>query len=489
MLSRIWNSRFAVLLGMAVSAFCISACSDDATSPGSSNEGSSVNSGSVKKDFHGSSPVPKIVPAGTYDCSEHKCVYDGHLNPDVTYGEFLDERDDHVYKTIEIGNHIWLAQNLVFHTTSGRVSTMINERSFVLTGGYYYSPAAAADSLRTGCGLSLKDCDWDDRGICPLGFHMPSSGEVSALLKELKIEGNQNIFDKTNPTGFISGSYSIVSTPDIYFWIPLPIQEKGWDEIWCQKGCSTWGLSLNSSGAAIRCVADTAPRPFVGGSYVSTLFTAPDTVRDLNRIASEAEVDWEYGELKDERDGKVYKTITIQGREWMAENLNYDTPMKNGDFCYNDIAENCEIYGRYYTWAAAMDSVKTGCGDGVKCSPGDTVQGICPDGWRLPTYEDLRVFEENYYYQLSCATPWSAYYPSLEGFEKYHCNTYGFAMPATGLRVAPGIFSFSSTGNIILNEEVNVNQAGIGRFTTYQRPVSSTMYKWQAVPVRCIKRI
>ena len=480
MLSRIWNSRFAVLLGMAVSAFCISACSDDATSPGSSNEGSSVNSGSVKKDFHGSSPVPKIVPAGTYDCSVHKCLYDGFLNPDVTYGEFLDERDDHVYKTVEIGNRIWLAQNLVFNTASGRTFSMTNSNSFALIGGFHYTLAAAADSLRTGCGASLKDCDWDERGVCPLGFHMPTYQEASELKKILSTDENRDVFDKKNPTGFILG----LSKSNEFLLVQSPQRDTGWVELWCGNFCSIWDLGVHTYDDAIRCVADTAPRPFVGGSYVSTIKTKPDTVTNLNRIASEYEVDWEYGELKDERDGKVYKTITIQGREWMAENLNYDSPVERGDFCYNDIPENCDIYGRYYPWAAAMDSVKTGCGDGVKCSPGDTVQGICPDGWRLPTYEDLHVFDENYEYQFYCAM-----YPEDEPYQKYHCNLYGFALPAIGQLVTPGVYSYWGLGMLMLSQEKNEGEAYAAVFTTYTRPYSRYIYKWQAVPVRCIKRI
>ena len=481
MFSRLLRSRFAILLGFTVSVLCIFACSEDSGTSASANSPS--NSNGTKEVFHGQSPVPKIVSAGTYDCSEHNCVYADYLNPDITYGEFLDERDDHVYKTLEIGGHIWLAQNLVFRTKSGRTFSMFNSNSYVLKTGYNYDVAAAADTLRTGCGdtLTKADCKWDERGICPLGFHMPTYREAHDLLNELKSEENHNVFSSENPTGFITGTSD---GDNIQFWYQT---SDGWEQIWCQKYCSDWSLS-HFGKAAVRCVADTVSRPFIGGTYVSSLDVKPDTVTDLNRVASEVEVDWEYGELKDERDGKVYKTITIQGREWMAENLNYDTPMKNGDFCLNDIEENCDIYGRYYTWAAAMDSVNTGCGMGATCSVGDTVQGICPDGWRLPLSEDLRVFEENYYYNLSCATLWSGYYPSQEGYEKYHCNIYGFAMPANGLRVAPGVYSYMNSGNIILAKEYHEDHAYIGRFTSYQKPSSSTMYKWQAAAVRCIKK-
>ncbi|MFA5815607.1 MAG: FISUMP domain-containing protein [Bacteroidales bacterium] len=96
------------------------------------------------------------------------------------------------------------------------------------------------------------------------------------------------------------------------------------------------------------------------------------------------------GTFTDARDGKVYKTVTINDRIWMAQNLNIGTMINSstggdrGDgyqlnnkktekFCYKNEAANCEIYGGLYQWDEAM------------APTGEGATGICPDDWHLPT--------------------------------------------------------------------------------------------------------
>ena len=111
-----------------------------------------------------------------------------------------------------------------------------------------------------------------------------------------------------------------------------------------------------------------------------------------------------YGEMTDTRDNKTYKTVKIGDQVWMAENLNYadSTKMpslKGKSWCYDNKAENCDVTGRLYTWAAAIDSVALAndadnpqtCGYGKTCTLPAVVQGVCPSGWHLPTNDEWQT--------------------------------------------------------------------------------------------------
>ena len=103
-----------------------------------------------------------------------------------------------------------------------------------------------------------------------------------------------------------------------------------------------------------------------------------------------------YGEIIDDRDGQVYKTVEIGSQTWMAENLNYDYNYRTAhSYCY---ADSCSKYGRLYTWSATVDSAAVfstagkGCGCHASRSPsGGIVRGVCPVGWHVPSLSEFQT--------------------------------------------------------------------------------------------------
>ncbi len=128
-----------------------------------------------------------------------------------------------------------------------------------------------------------------------------------------------------------------------------------------------------------------------------------DDVRIYNRALSEEEVErlyregdrwtvmdhvWNCGDyITDERDNEVYSTVQIGEQCWLAEDLRYDDGCSGNT--WNDTApfNACGLQGggydgMVYQWAAAMDG-----------STQEGAQGLCPNGWHIPTDEEFKILE------------------------------------------------------------------------------------------------
>jgi uncharacterized protein (TIGR02145 family) len=127
--------------------------------------------------------------------------------------------------------------------------------------------------------------------------------------------------------------------------------------------------------------------------------------------------DINYGSLKDERDGKTYKTVKIGDQVWMAENLNY----AGGGIghCYEDVPENCEAGGRLYKW--------------------DVAKTVCPEGWHLPSkaeFDTLLSFVKREYEEEQCSLADMLKATSGWDYGGQGCDKTGFsAVPAGGKHI------------------------------------------------------
>lgn len=218
----------------------------------------------------------------------------------------------------------------------------------------------------------------------------------------------------------------------------------------------------------------------------------------------------DYGSMTDSRDGQIYKTVKIGDQVWMAENLNFDPGQGGSDdpkygwfwskydwsWCYNNEPKNCAVAGRLYTWAAAIDSVKLAidvenpqdCGYGEECTLPDTVQGICPDGWHLPTQAEWNTLFAEVGGQLTAGnilksqTGWNNKGNGSDGV--------GFsALPAGNRYYCDG--SFDCDGDFAIFWSAAEFDSGRAYFMLlrelYENSSSGKGYKYYGLSVRCLK--
>ena len=161
---------------------------------------------------------------------------------------------------------------------------------------------------------------------------------------------------------------------------------------------------------------------------------------------TEAGDNCEYGTLTDDRDGQTYKTVKIGEQWWMAENLNYETAA--GSYCYGGEKDNCQKYGRLYTWATAVGKSDGDCGYGNSCNLGNVkVRGVCPEGWHLPdTTEWNALFDA-----VGGKTTAGKMLKSTEGWNDYYESTwngsdaYSFSALPAGYRYYGGSFDLEGS--------------------------------------------
>ena len=205
-----------------------------------------------------------------------------------------------------------------------------------------------------------------------------------------------------------------------------------------------------------------------------------------------------YGTMTDERDGKTYKTVKIGDQTWMAENLNFD-PGQGGSgnakydwsWCYgndqNNDPKRCDVTGRVYTWAAAMDSVTTGCGCGNMCSSTKPVRGICPTGWHLPSYDEWNAL----FKAVADSSTAGKVLKSQTGWKNDGNGTDGFgfsALPA-GYRDREGIcWGIGGYALFWSSSEHSVYSAyRIGLKFDYDKVFLEYRNKQEVFSVRCLK--
>lgn len=108
-----------------------------------------------------------------------------------TTGSFIDPRDGKIYKTVKIGNQIWMEENLNYNAGSGSL---------------------CYDNNSSNCDKYGRLYNWETaKSVAPPGWHLPSKEEFEILLRNLGGEGSNAyikiISDGTSGYNVVFGGY------------------------------------------------------------------------------------------------------------------------------------------------------------------------------------------------------------------------------------------------------------------------------------------
>lgn len=162
---------------------------------GKDTESSSSESSSSDKEASSSSTVSSSSTPLSFSVGDDRSVYDAANNT------LTDYRDGQIYRTVTIGEQIWMAENLNYAYLVAKDS--LDSSSFCYNDsvshcekyGRLYQWSAAMDSVGTwsangmGCGYGTK-CSptYPVRGVCPEGWHLPDTTEWKTLFTAVSVQ-------------------------------------------------------------------------------------------------------------------------------------------------------------------------------------------------------------------------------------------------------------------------------------------------------------
>jgi len=207
----------------------------------------------------------------------------GYGNPIsfTTKGTFTDSRDGNVYKTVKIGNQIWMAENLRYLPSMSNSQSNTTPCYYVY--GYFGSDVNEAKTKKKYITYGVL-YNWSAASSsCPSGWHLPSNAEWQELIdylgggnvagNKLKETGNTHwdCFDHINqsatnksgftalPGGRFNGNGSFDGGGTSCYW---------WSSTWVYDCAAIyWGMSckdeevkrddiLKELGFSVRCIKD-----------------------------------------------------------------------------------------------------------------------------------------------------------------------------------------------------------------------------------------
>ncbi|MCD4735837.1 MAG: hypothetical protein K8R53_07310 [Bacteroidales bacterium] len=346
--------------------------------------------GGIPESFIGQNP-PAITyqNAGIYSVT--LTVSDGTNFETITKEEYITvtgpcagtptvEWHGQVYNTAMIGGRCWLKENMNYET-EGSCCYQNNPNNCLIYGRLYM---------------------WENAlGVCPTGWHLPSHKEWIVL--EGTVDSHYPVDDpEWNQWGYYRGFDAGLHLKSANLWGPF-----------C-GGTDLYGFSALPGGRG-QDNTNFISLGLNGHFWTSTWISDITFVyRKLNYERDEVKLGYGLKQdnrsvrcIKDETEpggpcpgipvitwqGQDYNTVMIGGQCWLRENMNagtmiqgYEEMEDNGiieKYCYNNNEAHCDEYGGLYQFNEMRQYAAI-----------QGIQGICPEGWHLPAYDDLTVLIE-----------------------------------------------------------------------------------------------
>jgi uncharacterized protein (TIGR02145 family) len=394
--------------------------------------------------------IAEFCGGKTYNLNNQIC----HYGKAKSY--FTDDRDGKKYVYVTIGDQTWMAENLNF-----------------ATGGKCNNDDPA------NCDIYGRLYDWDAAmAACHAGWHLPSNAEWTALEnltgggsvgKYLKADDGWNDYNEQSgngedtygftalPGGSNMGGFGQIGTYGFWWSTTENNSSNAYRSI-----ISNSSVNRNSVPGdkgylhSVRCVKgaplcggkpyDHATHFCQGGKNVILPLCNGKQYNDMQYCLSNGNIN-------------TYKTVTINTQTWLAENLNFAA---EGSVCYDNNPANCDIYGRLYDWNTAM------AGAASSTANPSGVQGVCPEGWHLPSQAEWNALMAFVHSDNGLASYLSGggmpnlggkYLKSETGWSSSGDgeDTYGFSLLPGGRGSSSGSFSeVGSNGNFWSTETVYI---------------------------------
>ncbi len=276
---------------------------------------------------------------------------------DDKFGSFTDQRDGQTYKTVKIGNQVWMAQNLNYASNQGSWCYNDNNVNGTRFGRLYTWRTAVS--------------------ACPVGWYLPSNDDWHELAlvqdPDAVNEGTESLIageKLKNITGWDSPN---TGTTNKSGFSALPGGSRNYEGVykWAGSYGNWWSSTEYKSYAMCRSMNN-------NDSKLTSFIFSKDAGDGFSVRCIRSNI------LTD-HDGNVYKTFLIGTQTWMAENLK-TTKLNDGTsiplvidttswsnlatpaYCwYNNDPDYKNPYGALYNWY----TVNTG--------------KLCPTGWHVPS--------------------------------------------------------------------------------------------------------